>query len=161
MSSLLLLDVLRLRLSMRFFYVDKAIDAHGLGCEMKLRPDILFDKVTHLVIVEVDEHQHKDRVEWCECSRMVNLFEISDPPTVFLRYNPHAFFSGSGSSVRTDDCCVGTYSLLSRWPGSSVVVVAGDGSSDHRDSASPSSSSLALFRGRSCEYAGRGVWATE
>ena len=46
-------------------------------------------------MLEVDEHQHRDRAEDCECARMVNISQSFGIPTIFIRYNPDPF--------RTDD----------------------------------------------------------
>ena len=62
------------------------------------RPDRLWD--THpmrVVILEVDENQHKDRNCACEQTRMINIANsLGAPQTVFVRYNPDAFQGGRG-----------------------------------------------------------------
>lgn len=68
-------------------YYDRIVDS---SCG-KERPDFAFDCGTHFVIVEVDEHQHRERQEECECVRMVNLSQTIGMPTVFIRYNPDPF----------------------------------------------------------------------
>ena len=59
----------------------------------KERPDFLFlsKSKLHYVILEVDENQHKDRPEQCECTRMVNISQSLTMPTIFIRYNPDKF----------------------------------------------------------------------
>jgi hypothetical protein len=57
----------------------------------RTRPDFLWDVGTHVVILEVDEDQHADRQEYCECARMRNITETLMRPTIFIRYNPDAF----------------------------------------------------------------------
>jgi hypothetical protein len=57
-------------------------------CELKVRPDMLYDMGTHCVIIEIDENQHKGNPELCECTRMVNIAEALMKPTFFIRYNP-------------------------------------------------------------------------
>ena len=69
---------------------DKVIDQGLCGKE---RPDFAFDCGTHYVIVEVDENQHSDRQETCECVRMVNISQSVGMKTIFLRYNPDPFKS--------------------------------------------------------------------
>ena len=55
------------------------------------RPDFIFDCGTHMVVLEVDENQHKERAELCECVRMVNIFQSFGMPTKFVRYNPDPY----------------------------------------------------------------------
>lgn len=58
----------------------------------KERPDFLFlSKNGHFVIIEVDEEQHKSNQEICECSRMINISQELNSPTIFLRYNPDSY----------------------------------------------------------------------
>ena len=79
------------------------LDANGMEYESydkiipescaKERPDFLFlsKSKLHYVILEVDENQHKDRPEQCECTRMVNISQSLTMPTIFIRYNPDKF----------------------------------------------------------------------
>lgn len=59
-------------------------------CKLKYRPDIVYISPleSHYIVVEVDEKQHKDRNEVCECTRMINIAEAFMKPTLFIRYNP-------------------------------------------------------------------------
>jgi hypothetical protein len=67
---------------------DKTVDN---GECFKYRPDFLFDCGTHFVVLEVDENQHKNIAEECECVRMINIFNGLGLITKFLRYNPDKF----------------------------------------------------------------------
>jgi hypothetical protein len=67
---------------------DKVIDGGKLGKE---RPDFLFIRETHCVILEVDENQHSERPCECEQVRMVNISQSLGLPTVFIRYNPDKY----------------------------------------------------------------------
>ena len=80
------------------------LDAHGFVCKSydvrvdngvcgNERPDFVYESVSggHVVVLEVDEDQHKGRPEQCECTRMVNVSQSLGLPTVFLRYNPDRF----------------------------------------------------------------------
>ena len=60
------------------------------------RPDFFFDRGSYCVILEVDEHGHKDRPEACECTRMVNICQAEQRATYFLRYNPDGYQSADG-----------------------------------------------------------------
>jgi len=56
------------------------------------RPDFFFDLGTHVVILEVDEGQHKDRQCTCEQTRMVNVTQgLGGLRVRWLRYNPDTF----------------------------------------------------------------------
>lgn len=44
-----------------------------------------------MLVKENDEWQHMDRLEWCECSRMINISQSAGMPVVFLRYNPDPY----------------------------------------------------------------------
>ena len=57
----------------------------------KYRPDFLIDCNTHFVVLEIDEHQHKDRADECETVRMINIFQSLGMPTKFIRYNPDKY----------------------------------------------------------------------
>jgi hypothetical protein len=53
------------------------------------RPDIRFEMLTHDVIVEVDENQHRGYEESCECARISEIVgAIGGKSVVFVRYNP-------------------------------------------------------------------------
>jgi len=72
--------------------------ADGCGKE---RPDFAWDCGTHWVVLEVDEKQHKDRQEVCECVRMVNVAQsFGGVPVVFVRYNPDEFRGSRDVSVK-------------------------------------------------------------
>lgn len=57
----------------------------------KYMPDILIDCITHFVIVEVDEGQHKQHSKECEYIRMNNIYLAKKLPVVFIRFNPDTF----------------------------------------------------------------------
>lgn len=58
------------------------------------RPDFYWDRGSYAVVLEVDEHQHADRPELCECARMFNITSAEGRPTFFLRFNPDSYVSG-------------------------------------------------------------------
>jgi EsV-1-7 cysteine-rich motif len=61
------------------------------GCSKK-RPDILFDLGDQVIIVEVDENQHKDYECSCENKRRMELSQdIGHRPLVFIRFNPDSY----------------------------------------------------------------------
>jgi hypothetical protein len=59
------------------------------------RPDIVYDMKTHIVIIEVDENQHKNGNNYnveCEYKRMINIFNsFGGVPINFIRYNPDPY----------------------------------------------------------------------
>ena len=58
------------------------------GCS-KRRPDLYYDLNKHVVIVEIDENQHKSYEEQCECARINEIVNgIGGRPIVFIRFNP-------------------------------------------------------------------------
>jgi len=55
----------------------------------KERPDRVYDFDDKIVVLECDEHQHRDRVCVCEHTRMVNIGQsFGGVPTYFIRWNP-------------------------------------------------------------------------
>ena len=68
------------------FVYDKTIEG---GCSNK-RPDFLFDKLTHSVIIEIDENQHTNYS--CENKRIMMIFEdLGNRPLIMIRFNPDEF----------------------------------------------------------------------
>ena len=58
------------------------------GCSKK-RPDIYFELNKHCVIVEVDEHQHREYEDSCECARINEIVNgIGGKSVIIIRYNP-------------------------------------------------------------------------
>ena len=57
----------------------------------RFRPDFFYDMTTHVVIVEVDEHQHSMYDVSCERAREFHIADAVGRPTYFIRYNPDAY----------------------------------------------------------------------
>lgn len=69
--------------------LDRIIDG---GCSRR-RPDGLLDLLTHSVIVEIDEDQHRAYDSTCELARLNELFtDLGDRPIIFLRLNPDKYY---------------------------------------------------------------------
>jgi hypothetical protein len=67
------------------------------GCS-KRRPDVCIDKLTHVVILECDENQHRDTS--CENKRMMELFQdFNNRPVVFIRFYPDSYINEDGKKV--------------------------------------------------------------
>ena len=68
---------------------DKRIDNGSCGNE---RPDRIFELDDKVIILECDEHQHKDRPCTCEQTRMVNIGQsFGGMPVYFIRFNPDTY----------------------------------------------------------------------
>ena len=59
----------------------------------KYRPDIVLNSNSGFfkIIVEVDEGQHKNYQEFCECVRMKNVAEMFFLPILYVRFNPDEY----------------------------------------------------------------------
>lgn len=58
------------------------------GCSRK-RPDIFFEFAMHVVIVDIDESQHRFYNEICECARLNEIVNgVGGKSVIFIRYNP-------------------------------------------------------------------------
>ena len=58
------------------------------------RPDRVFEFDDKIVILECDEHQHRDRQCLCEQTRMVNISQsYGGMPVYFIRWNPDNYVS--------------------------------------------------------------------
>ena len=78
---------------------DKSIEG---GCS-KRRPDVFMDLLTHVVIVECDENQHKSYTPQCERRRKMELFQdVGFRPVVFVRFNPDGYKGGNGGCFRKE-----------------------------------------------------------
>jgi hypothetical protein len=75
-------------------YVKKNIDTkckhnESIGECSKRRPDIYYELTKHCVVVEIDEHQHNNYNDVCECARINEIVNsIGGKSVVFIRYNP-------------------------------------------------------------------------
>ena len=75
------------------------------GCSQN-RPDIFIDCLTHSVIIEVDEHQHKGNSKSytpeCKIQRVNNLFtDLADRPIVFIRFNPDSYTNYKNKLIKS------------------------------------------------------------
>jgi hypothetical protein len=62
----------------------------SLGACSKRRPDVFIELITHTIVIECDEHSHKNTT--CETKRMCELFQDTNHrPIVFLRFNPDLY----------------------------------------------------------------------
>ena len=64
------------------------------GCSLK-RPDVRIECLTHSIVIECDENQHK--YTSCEEKRMMILFEdLGNRPLVMIRFNPDKYNKNEG-----------------------------------------------------------------
>jgi len=64
------------------------------GCS-KRRPDELIDKLTHCIVIEYDEEQHKGIS--CEDKRIMEISrDLNHRPTIFIRFNPDKYITKEG-----------------------------------------------------------------
>jgi hypothetical protein len=89
------------------FAHDRAVAS---DCNLRDRPDFVLDAGHSLVIVENDEHQHRDRMcavactcpagqVHCQCqqARMIDMGQAMGLPQVWVRYNPDAYKASTGA----------------------------------------------------------------
>jgi hypothetical protein len=88
-KELEVLNFLQKNISKEIHSYDKTVDT---TCSLH-RPDIVYDCLTHMVIVEVDEYQHNSRSGECEITRMKQITYNYALPCVFIRYNPDNYES--------------------------------------------------------------------
>jgi len=70
---------------------NKQIDG---GCS-KNRPDVRIELLTHTIIIECDEEQHKQYS--CENKRVMEIFQdLGNRPLIIIRFNPDSYVDGSG-----------------------------------------------------------------
>jgi hypothetical protein len=75
---------------------DKTIEG---GCS-KRRPDIVLDMGSEVLIIEVDEWQHRSYDCICEHKRTMQLFDdLGSRPIVLIRFNPDKYTTMSGTVV--------------------------------------------------------------
>jgi len=81
--------------NIKYDFYDRGVDSGiGLGCTRE-RPDFVLDVGTHWIILEVDEFQHRNYKDPCECVRMINIAQTIHRKGVFIRFNPDSFKKGS------------------------------------------------------------------
>ena len=74
---------------------------HG-GCSAR-RPDFVCDLLTHVIVVENDEFEHRDRKEECENRRAMEIYQdLAFRPLVCIRFNPDSYVDADG--VRHTGC---------------------------------------------------------
>ena len=79
---------------------DRRYDFAPSDCASLRRPDMYCDFGTHVVIVEIDENQHKLYDTTCDNKRLCELYQdFQHRPIVFVRFNPDDYKRTDGSNV--------------------------------------------------------------
>lgn len=69
------------------------------GCS-KRRPDLFIDMGSHVILVEVDEHQHNKYETTCENKRIMEMsYDIGHRKMVILRFNPDSYLNSNNEKV--------------------------------------------------------------
>ena len=71
-----------------------------LGACSKRRPDIFIDILSHIIIVEIDENQHKEYDCTCENRRLMELSQdVDHRPIIFIRFNPDDYINDKNEKI--------------------------------------------------------------
>jgi len=69
------------------------------GCS-KRRPDLFLDMGSHVIVVEIDEYQHRDYDPSCVNKRLMELSkDVGHRPLVVIRFNPDDYTNEDGTRV--------------------------------------------------------------
>ena len=73
-------------------YPDKTI-VHDKRVECHLyRPDFVFDMGSHVIVIELDENQHRSYDTSCDNKRLMSIFHgLGSRPMVMIRFNPDKY----------------------------------------------------------------------
>ena len=71
------------------------------GCSRR-RPDMLLDMGSHIIIIEIDEYQHKNYDCSCENKRLMEISQdLNFRPIVFIRFNPDEYIDNNGTKIKS------------------------------------------------------------
>ena len=71
------------------------------GCSKK-RPDLLLDLGYQIIIVEIDENQHKKYGDSCDNKRLMILSQdLGHRPIIFIRFNPDDYINQQGDKINS------------------------------------------------------------
>ena len=71
------------------------------GCSRR-RPDLLLDLGYQVIIIEIDETQHRDYDCSCENKRIMEISkDLGHRPIIFLRFNPDEYFDEEGNIIKS------------------------------------------------------------
>lgn len=78
-------------------YPDKTIthDKH-VECH-RYRPDFVFDMGSHVIVIELDENQHRSYDTSCDNKRLMSIFQgLGTRPMIMIRFNPDRYDNVQG-----------------------------------------------------------------
>jgi hypothetical protein len=79
---------------------DKRYDFAPTDCASRRRPDMYCNFGTHILIVEIDENQHRAYDTTCDNKRLCELYQdFGHIPVVFVRFNPDDYINTDGTKV--------------------------------------------------------------
>jgi hypothetical protein len=79
---------------------DKRYDFAPMDCASLRRPDMYCHLGSHVLIVEIDENQHKEYDTTCDNKRLCDLYQdFGHTPIVFVRFNPDDYKDSDGQKV--------------------------------------------------------------
>lgn len=89
-------------LSENFPNYNLQIDKRTGGCSLR-RPDVFIDMVTYIIIIEIDELQHKQLYYTsCDIQRLNELFEdFGYKPIVFIKFNVDQYKNNNGEKKKS------------------------------------------------------------
>jgi hypothetical protein len=94
-------------------FTDQRISVENdFKCTTAHRPDVLWDKITHVVILEIDEFQHSAQNYQCENLRLRAIAECLMRPIIVVRFNPDTF---KVDNVLQNIGYVDRYKELAKW----------------------------------------------
>jgi len=82
-------------------YPDKTIthDKH-VECH-RYRPDFVFDIGSHIIVIEIDENQHRSYDTSCDNKRLMSIFQgLGSRPMIMVRFNPDRYDNVQGCFKR-------------------------------------------------------------
>jgi hypothetical protein len=87
-------------------FIKNVFSNHNLKLDKKFgnskkRPDISLIFSTHVIIVEVDEYQHKHYVKKNESERTEKLLNENDKPIVIIRFNPDGYINSKKNKIKS------------------------------------------------------------
>ena len=69
----------------------------------KTCPDAYLDLLTHIIIIECDENQHKGYEDICENKRTMEISnDFNFRPIVFIRFNPDSYTKNGNKMLMTN-----------------------------------------------------------
>lgn len=80
--------------------VSWACDTRPLDACSYRRPDMLLDMGSHVIIIEVDENQHKSYDSSCDNKRLMEISkDIQHRPLILIRFNPDSYIDASNNKI--------------------------------------------------------------